>query len=54
MRVKSRPEVALYARHEASRSPSQRRLVPFRAEVLGERVGPAQLPPGPLTDAGIR
>ncbi|MER6982584.1 LysR substrate-binding domain-containing protein, partial [Streptomyces carpinensis] len=38
-------EVALYARHESSRSPSQRWLVQFMAEVLGERVSPAQLPP---------
>ncbi|MFH9981045.1 LysR substrate-binding domain-containing protein [Streptomyces sp. NPDC017179] len=38
-------EVALYARHESSRSPSQRWLVRFMAEVLGERVSPAQLPP---------
>lgn len=38
-------EVALYARHEASRSPSQRWLVQFMTEVLGERVSPAQLPP---------
>jgi DNA-binding transcriptional LysR family regulator len=38
-------EVALYARHESSRSPSQRWLVEFMARVLGERVSPAQLPP---------
>ncbi|MDN3029036.1 LysR family transcriptional regulator [Streptomyces sp. S.PB5] len=38
-------EVALYARHEASRSPSQRWLVQFMADVLGELVSPAQLPP---------
>ncbi|MFB6961737.1 LysR family transcriptional regulator [Streptomyces sp. NPDC056309] len=38
-------EVALYARHESSRSPSQRWLVQFMSEVLGERVSPAQLPP---------
>ncbi|MFB7107814.1 LysR substrate-binding domain-containing protein [Streptomyces sp. NPDC056190] len=38
-------EVALYARHEPSRSPSQRWLVQFMSEVLGERVSPAQLPP---------
>ncbi|MGW1026435.1 LysR family transcriptional regulator [Streptomyces sp. NPDC002577] len=38
-------EVALYARHESSRSPSQRWLVSFMAEVLGEQVSPAQLPP---------
>ncbi|MEU3346454.1 LysR family transcriptional regulator [Streptomyces sp. NPDC006700] len=38
-------EVALYARHESSRSPSQRWLVRFMSEVLGERVSPAQLPP---------
>ncbi|MEU6807446.1 LysR family transcriptional regulator [Streptomyces sp. NPDC046831] len=38
-------EVALYARHESSRSPSQRWLVQFMTEVLGERVSPAQLPP---------
>jgi DNA-binding transcriptional LysR family regulator len=38
-------EVALYARHEASRSPSQRWLVRFMAEVLGELVSPSQLPP---------
>ncbi|MEW2497739.1 LysR family transcriptional regulator [Streptomyces nodosus] len=37
-------EVALYARHESSRSPAQRWLVHFMAEVLGERVSPAQLP----------
>ncbi|GGL62064.1 LysR family transcriptional regulator [Streptomyces fumigatiscleroticus] len=41
-------EVALYARHESSRSPSQRWLVAFMAEVLGERVSPAQLPPYPV------
>jgi DNA-binding transcriptional LysR family regulator len=40
-------EVALYARHEASRSPSQRWLVQFMADVLGELVSPAQLPPSP-------
>ncbi|MGW0817826.1 LysR substrate-binding domain-containing protein [Streptomyces viridiviolaceus] len=38
-------EVALYARHESSRSPAQRWLVRFMAEVLGEQVSPAQLPP---------
>ncbi|MES9620634.1 LysR family transcriptional regulator [Streptomyces tuirus] len=38
-------EVALYARHEASRSPSERWLVQFMADVLGELVSPAQLPP---------
>ncbi|MGV9991149.1 LysR substrate-binding domain-containing protein [Streptomyces sp. NPDC003374] len=38
-------EVALYARHESSRSPAQRWLVRFMTEVLGERVSPAQLPP---------
>ncbi|WP_073947789.1 LysR family transcriptional regulator [Streptomyces kebangsaanensis] len=38
-------EVALYARHESSRSPSQRWLVEFMSKVLGERVSPAQLPP---------
>ncbi|CAM5626222.1 LysR family transcriptional regulator [Streptomyces fumanus] len=38
-------EIALYARHEYSRSPSQRWLVRFMAEVLGERLSPAQLPP---------
>ncbi|MFH8221229.1 LysR family transcriptional regulator [Streptomyces sp. NPDC018057] len=38
-------EVALYARHESSRTPAQRWLVRFMAEVLGERVSPAQLPP---------
>ncbi len=37
--------MALYARHESSRSPSQRWLVWFMAEVLGEQVSPAQLPP---------
>ena len=42
-------EVALYARHEASRSPSQRWLVHFMAEVLGELVSPAQLPPSSST-----
>ncbi|MYU22971.1 LysR family transcriptional regulator [Streptomyces sp. SID8352] len=40
-------EVALYARHESSRSPAQRWLVRFMARVLGEQVSPAQLPPGP-------
>ncbi|MFH8798302.1 LysR family transcriptional regulator [Streptomyces sp. NPDC017936] len=39
-------EVALYVRHESSRSPSQRWLVHFMAGVLGELVSPAQLPPG--------
>lgn len=38
-------EVALYARHESSRSPAQRWLVRFMTEVLGEPVSPAQLPP---------
>lgn len=38
-------EVALYARHESSRTPSQRWLVQFMSEVLGERVSRAQLPP---------
>jgi DNA-binding transcriptional LysR family regulator len=38
-------EVALYARHESSRSPSQRWLVEFMSQVLGERVSQAQLPP---------
>jgi DNA-binding transcriptional LysR family regulator len=38
-------EVAAYARHEASRTPSQRWLVGFLVEVLGEQVSPAQLPP---------
>ncbi|WP_186780337.1 LysR family transcriptional regulator [Streptomyces salinarius] len=38
-------EIALYARHESSRSPAQRWLVQFLAEVLGEQVSPAQLPP---------
>lgn len=38
-------EIALYARHESSRSPAQRWLVQFMAEVLGEQVSPAQLPP---------
>ncbi|MET8568852.1 LysR family transcriptional regulator [Streptomyces sp. NPDC004783] len=38
-------EVALYARHESSRSPAQRWLVRFMAQVLGEQVSPAQLPP---------
>lgn len=38
-------EVALYARHESSRSPAQRWLVRFMSEVLGEQVSPAQLPP---------
>ncbi|MEV8596923.1 LysR family transcriptional regulator [Streptomyces sp. NPDC052012] len=37
-------EVALYARHESSRSPAQRWLVRFMTEVLGELVSPAQLP----------
>ncbi|MEW2450860.1 hypothetical protein AB0896_25425 [Streptomyces parvulus] len=36
---------ALYARHEVSRAPAQRWLVRFTAEVLGEQVSPAQLPP---------
>ncbi|CAL9322018.1 LysR family transcriptional regulator [Streptomyces sp. SudanB182_2057] len=40
-------EVALYARHETSRSPAQRWLVHFMTEVLGELVSPAQLPPAP-------
>jgi hypothetical protein len=38
-------EVALYARHESSRSPAQRWPVTFMTEVLGERVSPSQLPP---------
>jgi DNA-binding transcriptional LysR family regulator len=38
-------EIALYARHESSRSPAQRWLVQFMAEVLGQRVSRAQLPP---------
>lgn len=38
-------EVALYVRHESSRSPAQRWLVRFMSEVLGEQVSPAQLPP---------
>ncbi|MBQ0827049.1 LysR family transcriptional regulator [Streptomyces tagetis] len=38
-------EVALYARHESSRSPAQRWLVRFMSDVLGEQVSPAQLPP---------
>jgi DNA-binding transcriptional LysR family regulator len=38
-------EVAVYARHESSRSPSQRWLIRFLADVLGELVSPAQLPP---------
>ncbi len=38
-------EIALYARHESSRSPAQRWLVQFMAEVLGEQVSAAQLPP---------
>ncbi|MFF2509427.1 LysR family transcriptional regulator [Streptomyces sp. NPDC058067] len=38
-------EVALYARHASSRSPSQRWLVHFMADVLGQLVSPAQLPP---------
>jgi len=38
-------EVAAYARHETSRSPAQRWLVSFLAEVLGEQVSAAQLPP---------
>lgn len=42
-------EVALYARHEASRSPSQRWLVRFMADVLGELVSPSQLPPSSST-----
>jgi DNA-binding transcriptional LysR family regulator len=48
-------EVALYARHESSRSPSQRWLVQFMAEVLGTRVSPSQLPPsaGHLPQAAL-
>jgi DNA-binding transcriptional LysR family regulator len=42
-------EVALYARHESSRSPAQRWLVRFMAEVLGEQVSLAQLPPTAAT-----
>jgi DNA-binding transcriptional LysR family regulator len=38
-------EVAVYARHEATRSPSQRWLVDFLADVLGQQVSKAQLPP---------
>ncbi len=38
-------EIALYARHESSRTPAQRWLVRFMAQVLGEQVSPAQLPP---------
>jgi DNA-binding transcriptional LysR family regulator len=37
-------EIAVYARHEASRTPSQRWLVDFLVAVLGEQVSPAQLP----------
>jgi len=42
-------EVAAYARHEASRTPSQRWLVSFLVDVLGEQVSPAQLPVAPVT-----
>lgn len=38
-------EVALYARHESSRSPSQRWLVSFCVDALSEPVSPAQHPP---------
>ncbi|MEP9384659.1 LysR family transcriptional regulator [Nocardioides sp. KR10-350] len=38
-------EVAVYARHESSRSPAQRWLVGFLHAVLGEQVSRAQLPP---------
>ncbi|WP_338702570.1 LysR family transcriptional regulator [Streptomyces sp. Q6] len=38
-------EVALYARHESSRTPSQRWLVRFMTEVLGTLVSATQLPP---------
>jgi DNA-binding transcriptional LysR family regulator len=37
-------EIALYARHESSRSPSQRWLVRFMTDILGEQVSPVQLP----------
>lgn len=48
-------EVALYARHESSRSPSQRHLVHFMAEVPGERVSPAQpAPRAPVARPGDR
>ncbi|MFD7701963.1 LysR substrate-binding domain-containing protein [Streptomyces caelestis] len=46
-------EVALYARHESSRSPSQRWLVRFLAEVLGELVSRSQLPPGAASDGVV-
>lgn len=42
-------EVAFHARHEASRSPSRRRLVRFMAEALGELVSPVQPAPSPGT-----
>jgi DNA-binding transcriptional LysR family regulator len=45
-------EVALYARHDRARSPSQRWLVSFLADVLGEQVSPAQLPPLPTSGSG--
>jgi DNA-binding transcriptional LysR family regulator len=38
-------EVAIYARHESSRNPSQRWLIDFMTEVLGTRVSEAQMPP---------
>jgi DNA-binding transcriptional LysR family regulator len=37
-------EVAVYARHEASRTPTQRWLVRFLVDVLAEQVSAAQLP----------
>lgn len=37
-------EVAVYARHDASRTAAQRWLVSFLVDVLGEQVSPAQLP----------
>ncbi|UDY23433.1 LysR family transcriptional regulator [Nocardioides sp. Kera G14] len=37
-------EVAVYARHDASRTAAQRWLVSFLVEVLREQVSPAQLP----------
>jgi DNA-binding transcriptional LysR family regulator len=47
-RLDSEPiEVAVYARHEASRTPAQRWLVRLLVDVLGEPVSPAQLPPLP-------
>ncbi len=38
-------EVALYARHDTSRTPAQRWLIRFMTTVLGEQMSPSQLPP---------